>query len=43
MRLMIDPWKGQIDFIEIDPFISNQIGSRFQFDLYSNDLVFLLK
>ena len=42
MRLMIDPWKGQIDFIEIDPFISNQIGSRFQFDLYSNDLVSFL-
>jgi len=42
MRLLIDPWKGQIDFIEIDPFISNQIGSRFQFDIYSNDLISFL-
>jgi parallel beta-helix repeat protein len=42
MRLTIDPWKGQIDFIEIDPFISNQVGSKFQFDLYSNDLISFL-
>ena len=42
MRLTIDPWKGQIDFIEIDPFISNQVGSKFQFDLFSNDLISFL-
>ena len=39
MRLVIDPWKGQVDFIEIDPFISDQIGSKFQFDIHSNDLI----
>ena len=42
MRLVIDPWKGQVDFIEIDPFISHQIGSKFQFDLSSNDLISFL-
>ena len=39
MRLVIDPWKGQVNFIEIDPFISSQIGSKFQFDIQSNDLI----